>query len=418
MTASTSSGAARYVGARVHRVEDARLLTGRGTYVDDVVAARECCTRASSAARSPGRRSGGSTPRPRSRMPGVRFVFTAADLNPDVKEQWHTSIGAASPETPRPPLAEGEVRFVGDPVALVVAESRVPRRGRGRAGRGRLRARCPPSSTTPTAEHADALVHESHGSNVIGEIAGLPAVRARGRVRLGRARRERDDLPAGVRAGADGRARPGRRLLARDRRPDDLRGDAVAARGAAVLLPPARDARAPHPRRDARHRRRVRPEGHGPARRDVPDARRTEGRRAAEVGGGPPREPARGRQVAPRARRGEDGVRRRRRDPGRAHRLRLRLRRVSHTLAGRSRGRRRDAVPRSVPRAARRVRDQDRSTRTPSGAPRTAVRGSSSRWPARCCSTSRRARWASTRSSSAGATCCATTSFRTRIPTA
>ena len=57
-------------------------------------------------------------------MPGVRFVFTAADLNPAMKEQWHTSIGARSPETPRPPLAESEVRFVGDPVALVVAESR------------------------------------------------------------------------------------------------------------------------------------------------------------------------------------------------------------------------------------------------------------------------------------------------------
>ena len=28
------------------------------------------------------------------------------------------------PDSPRPPLAEGEVRFVGDPVALVVAENR------------------------------------------------------------------------------------------------------------------------------------------------------------------------------------------------------------------------------------------------------------------------------------------------------
>ena len=57
-------------------------------------------------------------------LPGVHAVFTAADLNPDVKEQWHTSIGKDIPDTPRPPLAEGEARFVGDPVALVVAESR------------------------------------------------------------------------------------------------------------------------------------------------------------------------------------------------------------------------------------------------------------------------------------------------------
>ena len=29
-------GATRYAGSRVHRVEDARLLTGRGTFVDDI----------------------------------------------------------------------------------------------------------------------------------------------------------------------------------------------------------------------------------------------------------------------------------------------------------------------------------------------------------------------------------------------
>ena len=34
------------------------------------------------------------------------------------------AAGPSSPETPRPPLAEGEVRFVGDPVALVIAEDR------------------------------------------------------------------------------------------------------------------------------------------------------------------------------------------------------------------------------------------------------------------------------------------------------
>src|SRR3546814_5927604 len=32
----TDVAAGRYAGTRVHRVEDARLLTGRGTFVDDV----------------------------------------------------------------------------------------------------------------------------------------------------------------------------------------------------------------------------------------------------------------------------------------------------------------------------------------------------------------------------------------------
>ena len=53
-------------------------------------------------------------------LPGVHAVFTAADLNPGVHEQWYTSMGKDVPDTPRPPLADGEARFVGDPVALVV----------------------------------------------------------------------------------------------------------------------------------------------------------------------------------------------------------------------------------------------------------------------------------------------------------
>jgi len=165
--------AARYVGARVTRVEDARLLTGHGTFVDDIVLpemlhaffVRSQCARAlirrvdTSAALA---------------APGVRFVFTAAELNPDVKEQWHTSMGPASPETPRPPLADGEVRFVGDPVALVVADTRAHALDAAEL----VDVDYEPLSAVvdyTTAEHADALVHASHDSNVIGEITGRPA---------------------------------------------------------------------------------------------------------------------------------------------------------------------------------------------------------------------------------------------------
>src|SRR5262249_46874454 len=106
-------------------------------------------------------------------MPGVRHVFTAADLNGDVKEQWHTSIGPLSPETPRPPLAEDEVRFVGDPVALVVAESHALAMDAAELVDIDYDP-LPPVVDYTTAEQADALVHESHGSNVVGELAGRP----------------------------------------------------------------------------------------------------------------------------------------------------------------------------------------------------------------------------------------------------
>jgi aerobic carbon-monoxide dehydrogenase large subunit len=172
VTAKQDLGATRYVGTRVKRVEDGRLLTGRGTYVDDISLPRMLHA---FFVRSPHARAAvGAIDASAARaMPGVHAVFTAADLNPDVKEQWHTSIGPNSPETPRPPLAENEVRFVGDPVALVVAASRVIAADAAElvdVGYEPL----PAVVDYAEAEHASALVHEPHGSNVIADLAGLP----------------------------------------------------------------------------------------------------------------------------------------------------------------------------------------------------------------------------------------------------
>jgi carbon-monoxide dehydrogenase large subunit len=168
-----TTGAGRYAGARVHRVEDARLLTGTGTYVDDIslpgilhaafvrspfprAAVRAISTAAACA------------------VPGVVAVFTAADLNPGAKEQWHTSVGPKSPETPRPPLADGEVRFVGDPVALVVAESRYL------AEDGADLVEVDYQPLPAVVDYASAggredLVHQAHGSNMVGEMSALPS---------------------------------------------------------------------------------------------------------------------------------------------------------------------------------------------------------------------------------------------------
>jgi carbon-monoxide dehydrogenase large subunit len=173
MTETIADGATRYVGARINRVEDARLLTGRGVYVDDVVLPRmlHACFVRSDFARA--RVVGLDTSAALASL-GVHAVFTAADLNPGVKEQWHTAIGPAGPETRRPPLAEDEVRFVGDPVALVVAETRSFAEDAAEL----VEVECIPLPAVvdyTVAEHADALVHEAHGSNVIATTDGLPA---------------------------------------------------------------------------------------------------------------------------------------------------------------------------------------------------------------------------------------------------
>lgn len=123
VSASPGTVATRYAGRRVERVEDTRLLTGRGSFVDDIVrpGMLHACF-----VRSPYARAtiNGVDTTAAAALPGVHAVLTAADLNHEVKEAWHAVAGKDMPDTPRPPLAEGEVKFVGDPVALVIAESR------------------------------------------------------------------------------------------------------------------------------------------------------------------------------------------------------------------------------------------------------------------------------------------------------
>lgn len=119
----TGPVATRYAGTRVPRVEDTRLLTGKGTFVDDVQrpGMLHACFVRSPFARATVR---GIDTAAALALPGVHAVFAAADINPGVHEAWHAVAGKDVPDTPRPPLAEGEVKFVGDPVAIVVAESR------------------------------------------------------------------------------------------------------------------------------------------------------------------------------------------------------------------------------------------------------------------------------------------------------
>jgi len=164
--------AARYAGARVNRIEDRRLLTGRGSYVDDVVMPGMLHAYF---VRSPYARAAirGIDTAAALAAPGARFVFTAADLNVDVREQWHTSMGRESPETPRPPLADGEVRFVGDPVALVVAATRAQAEDAAELVVVDYEE-LPAVVDYTRAEDTDVLVHTSHGSNVVGEIPGRP----------------------------------------------------------------------------------------------------------------------------------------------------------------------------------------------------------------------------------------------------
>jgi len=169
---SLSPGAARYLGARIGRVEDARLLAGTGTFVDDITrpGMLHACFVRSSFARA---RIGDIDATEARALPGVHAVLVAADLNPGAREQWHTSIGPDVPEVPRPPLAEDEVRFVGDPVALVVAESRYVAEDAVDLVVVDYEP-LPPVVDYASAEGAGISVHEAVPGNVVGGMGGPP----------------------------------------------------------------------------------------------------------------------------------------------------------------------------------------------------------------------------------------------------
>ncbi|HUL99945.1 MAG TPA: xanthine dehydrogenase family protein molybdopterin-binding subunit, partial [Mycobacterium sp.] len=164
--------ATRYAGTRVPRVEDARLLTGHGTFVDDVArpGILHACFVRSPFARA---RIDGIDASAALALPGVRAVFAAADLNPDVNEAWHAVVGRDVPDTPRPPLAEREVKFVGDPVALVVADNRYIAEDAIELVDVDYEP-LPAIADFTRAETSDVLVHDAYHHNVAGGLAGAP----------------------------------------------------------------------------------------------------------------------------------------------------------------------------------------------------------------------------------------------------
>jgi carbon-monoxide dehydrogenase large subunit len=119
---------AQGIGASVRRKEDLRFITGKGQYVDDInrlgqtyavfvrspyahATIKSIDTSAASAA------------------PGVVGIYTGADLEADkiggLICGWmiHSKDGSPMKAGPHPALAQGKVRYVGDHVAIVIADT-------------------------------------------------------------------------------------------------------------------------------------------------------------------------------------------------------------------------------------------------------------------------------------------------------
>src|SRR6266545_2868828 len=134
LTPSYHGGAmgGKYVGAEVRRKEDPRLLAGRGQFVDDLAPAG-CLHAAVLRSLHAHARIKAIRIEAARRHHDVRAVFTFDDLADRLKPL--PTAGVAPPAlqqrvgfqvrtAPQYPLARGIVRYVGEPVAILVADSR------------------------------------------------------------------------------------------------------------------------------------------------------------------------------------------------------------------------------------------------------------------------------------------------------
>jgi aerobic carbon-monoxide dehydrogenase large subunit len=110
-----------WVGSSVPRREDRRLLTGQGRYVGNVnrpglkhvsfarsTVARAEITHVDTAQAAT--------------LPGVRAIFLAADLGAVIEGPFTPTLYLGAPPGPSRLLAVGDVRYVGEPIALVIGD--------------------------------------------------------------------------------------------------------------------------------------------------------------------------------------------------------------------------------------------------------------------------------------------------------
>ena len=116
------------VGQAVRRVEDRRFLTGTGHYTDDITVAGQLCLYLLRSTHAHADFTAVDTATAKA-SPGVLAVLTAADLDSlnvgaMPVEGVPPPLNGKPPKPPvRPVLAKGRVRYIGEPIVAVIAET-------------------------------------------------------------------------------------------------------------------------------------------------------------------------------------------------------------------------------------------------------------------------------------------------------
>ncbi len=116
-------GQPKFVGARVRHVEDPKFLTGNGRYTDDFKLTGMLHAAFARSTHAHARIKSVDVERAR-QVPGVVAVFTAADIADECSPIVAPCSYPTYQKTPQELLCSELVRFVGEPIAVVVAEDR------------------------------------------------------------------------------------------------------------------------------------------------------------------------------------------------------------------------------------------------------------------------------------------------------
>ncbi|HET8673529.1 MAG TPA: xanthine dehydrogenase family protein molybdopterin-binding subunit [Thermoleophilaceae bacterium] len=112
----------RYVGQSLPRVEDRSLLTGQGSFVDDIERPGQLYARVVRSQLASGRITAVHADAARGR-PGIATVITAEDLPPGLRIPIRLAPSEEAKRALQPFLASDVVRYVGEPLAVVVGET-------------------------------------------------------------------------------------------------------------------------------------------------------------------------------------------------------------------------------------------------------------------------------------------------------
>ena len=161
-------GAPGLVGRSIERKEDYRFLTGKGQYTDDMVLPNQSYAVFVRSQHAHARLRAVSTGQA-SRAPGVLGIITSKDMAAvgGLPCGWQIKSIDGSPmkEPKHPVLAEGKVRYVGEAIALVVAETLE----QARAAAALIEVDyevLPAVAVTATASKSASAVHDEAPDNV------------------------------------------------------------------------------------------------------------------------------------------------------------------------------------------------------------------------------------------------------------